>query len=75
MERGALRIDFRGQRYNIRVPPPDIHVPSPETQAGSSEQHRHAVYASEAIGLLLIALVLLVLGLVRYWHSIQWRLR
>jgi hypothetical protein len=72
MERGALRIDFRGQRYNIRVPPPDIHVPSLETQAGSSKQHR---YASEAIGWLLIALVLLVLGLVRYWPSIQWSLR
>lgn len=37
--------------------------------------HRHAVYASEATGLLLIALVLLVLTLVRYWHNIHWSLR
>jgi hypothetical protein len=51
-------------------------VPSaaPENDA-SHKHHRHAVYASETTGLLLIALVLLVLTLVRYWHEIRWSLR
>jgi hypothetical protein len=57
------------------VPQPNIHTPSPETQAASRKHQRHAVYASEATGLLLIALVLLVLTLVRYWHNIHWSLR
>jgi hypothetical protein len=37
--------------------------------------HRHAVYASETTGLLLIALLLLVVTLIRYWHNIHWSLR
>ena len=55
------------QRYNICVfdsAPEDDH-----------KHHRHAVYASETTGLLLIALVLLVLTLVRHWHEIHWSLR
>lgn len=54
-------------RYNVRVPdsaPEDDH-----------KHHRHAVYASETTGLLLIAFVLLILTLVRYWHEIHWSLR
>jgi len=53
-------------RYNMRVP----DSPSPDDH----KHHRHAVYASETTGLLLIALVLLVLTLVRYWHDIHWSL-
>jgi hypothetical protein len=57
------------RRYNIRVPPP-------EPDNDSSHKHqRHAVYASETTGLLLIAFLLLVLTLVRYWHDIHWSLR
>jgi hypothetical protein len=57
------------RRYNIRVP-------SPEPDSDSSHKHqRHAVYASETTGLLLIAFLLLVLTLVRYWHDIHWSLR
>jgi hypothetical protein len=33
------------------------------------------VYASETTGLLLIAFLLLVLTLLRYWHDIHWSLR
>jgi hypothetical protein len=54
------------RRYNIRVSP---------TSEDDHKQRRHAVYASETTGLLLIALVLLVLTLVRYWHDIHWSLR
>jgi hypothetical protein len=39
------------------------------------KQQRHAVYATETCGLLLIAFLLLVLTLVRYWHVIRWSLR
>ncbi|HEV2468428.1 MAG TPA: hypothetical protein VGS78_04490 [Candidatus Sulfotelmatobacter sp.] len=37
--------------------------------------HRHAVYASETTGLVVIALLLLILTLLRYWHDIHWSLR
>lgn len=40
-----------------------------------AQHHRHAVYASETTGLLLIALLLLALTLIRYWHGIHWSLR
>ena len=59
----------------MRVPPPAIRVPTAEQKAEDHRQHRHAVYASETTGLLLIALVLLILTLVRYWHDIHWSLR
>jgi len=54
------------RRYNMRVPDP--------SSSDDHKHHRHAVYASETTGLLLIALVLLVLTLVRYWHDIHWSL-
>lgn len=57
------------------MPTPEIRVPSPEAQRDAHKERRHAVYASEAAGLLLIALLLLVLTLVRYWHHIHWSLR
>jgi len=63
------------QRYNIRVPSPEIRVPSPEAQHDAHKERRHAIYASEATGLLLIAALLLLLALVRYWHHIHWSLR
>ena len=53
-------------RYNMRVA---------AQQDSAHKHHRHAVYASETTGLLLIALVLLILTLVRYWHEIHWSLR
>lgn len=54
------------QRYNMPVP----------AKEDSAHKHsRHAVYASETTGLLLIAFLLLILTLVRYWHEIHWSLR
>jgi hypothetical protein len=47
----------------------------PDRQTDSSKPHRHAVYASEAMGLLLIALLLLGITLIRYWHHIHWSWR
>ena len=42
---------------------------------GAEPHRRQAVYASEAAGLLVIALLLLVLILIRYWQNIDWSLR
>jgi hypothetical protein len=47
----------------------------PAHHDSSSKPHRHALYASEATGLLLIACLLLALALIRYWHDIHWSLR
>jgi hypothetical protein len=56
------------QRYNLRVPASDPH----DTHA---EKHRrHAAYAAETTGLLLIAFLLLALTIIRYWHAIRWSL-
>jgi hypothetical protein len=62
------RVKIHPQRYNMPVPPP-------QTKNDSAEHHRHATYASEATGLLLIAFLLLVLTLIRYWHDVHWSLR
>lgn len=47
----------------------------PEPPDDPHKHHRHAVYASETTGLLLIAFLLLMLTLIRYWHYIDWSLR
>jgi len=39
------------------------------------KHRRHAAYASETTGLLLIAFLLLALTLLRYWHELHWSLR
>jgi hypothetical protein len=51
-----------------------VITPKSEEDA-AHKHHRHAVYASETTGLLLIAAVLLVLTLIRYWREIHWSLR
>lgn len=66
------------RRYNSRVspvPPPAVKTEEVVDTEAAHRHHRQAVYASETTGLLLIALVLLVLTLVRYWHEIQWSWR
>jgi hypothetical protein len=51
-------------------------VPATKPQNESSlEPRRRSVYASETVGLVVIALVLLILTLVRYWHNIHWSWR
>jgi hypothetical protein len=45
-------------------------------QNDSAHEHRrHAAYATETSGLLLIAFLLLLLILVRHWHAIHWSVR
>jgi len=57
------------RRYNTAV----LTIKS--GQDAAARHHRHAVYASETTGLLLVAVVLLVLTLIRYGHQIPWSLR
>jgi hypothetical protein len=61
------------------VPPIDPETDSARNNPANidsvQQHHRHAVYASETTGLLLIAGVLLILTLVRFWHEIHWSLR
>jgi hypothetical protein len=49
-------------------------VANANPQNGSAHK-RHASYAAETSGLLLIAFLLLVLTVVRYWHAIHWSVR
>jgi hypothetical protein len=51
------------------VPPKPVVDRQP---ADYTHQHRHAIYAAEATGLLLMAVLLLILTLIRYWRYIPW---
>jgi hypothetical protein len=64
----AIRTN-QSRRYNTPV------LTTKSEPDAAARHHRHAVYASETTGLLLIAAVLLVLTLIRYWHQIHWSLR
>ncbi|HYW39286.1 MAG TPA: hypothetical protein VE957_14325 [Terriglobales bacterium] len=57
--------------YNSRVNAP---IP-PKPVADNKHQHHHAIYAAEATGLLLMAVLLLVLTIIRYWRYIPWSAR
>jgi hypothetical protein len=46
-----------------------------QNQNDSRKHPRHAIYATETFGLLLIAFLLLALTLIRYWHTIHWSVR
>lgn len=56
-------------RYNTSVPPTERPTDS------THKQHRHAAYAAETTGLLLIGFLLLALTIIRYWHAIRWSVR
>lgn len=76
-------------RLNMSVPPrpagnrdrPDFdsRANANERQANqhvdSQHHYRHATYAAEASGLLIMAVVLLILTVIRYWREIPWSAR
>jgi hypothetical protein len=50
--------------------------PAPSSEHSSFEHHRTPqVYTLEATGLLVIAALILILTLARYWHHIAWGVR
>ncbi|HEY6766992.1 MAG TPA: hypothetical protein VI386_19710 [Candidatus Sulfotelmatobacter sp.] len=53
----------------------NISVADPGRQNGSPHRRPHSIYATETVGLVVIAFLLLVLTLVRYWHHINWSWR
>jgi hypothetical protein len=53
------------ERYNERVP-----ASASDKPRRPDVRHRHHIYATETTGLLIIAVVLLVLILIRYWSAI-----
>jgi hypothetical protein len=57
--------------YNSRVNAPV--EPKPKTD--NKHEHRHPIYSAEATGLLVIAVLLLVLTIIRYWRYIPWSVR
>jgi hypothetical protein len=53
-----------------------VNSPVPPKPASiSKHQHLHSIYAAEATGLLLMAVLLLVLTVVHYWRYIPWSAR
>jgi hypothetical protein len=68
MTRGDYQLHSPGAGwgYNMGVVPAN-----PPEKPRSEPVHRHHVYAMETTGLLIIAVVLLVLILLRYWSSIH----
>ena len=57
--------------YNTFVATPAPHNPVAEDK----HRHRHPIYAAEATGLLLMAVLLLILTIIRYWAYIPWSAR
>ena len=66
--KGKLERITHRKRYNVPVV-------APAKSSHAHKQHRHATYASEAAGLLLVAFLLLALTIIRYWHNIHWSWR
>jgi hypothetical protein len=50
-------------------------VPTPRQNDSDHKHRRHAIYATETSGLLVVAFLILVFLIVRYWHAIHWSWR
>jgi hypothetical protein len=76
---GHVLLALRGQecpRYTERGYNACVATPAPQKPAADDHhRHRHPIYAAEATGLLLMAVLLLILTIVRYWSYIQWSAR
>jgi hypothetical protein len=74
---GDYQRTTNGQKgYNSRVNspvPPKSAIENPPSD--NRHHHRHAIYAAEASGLLIMAVVLLILTVIRYWREIPWSAR
>lgn len=53
----------------------NVAVPAPSQTRTDGKPPRPHVYTLEASGLLIIAVLLLVLTIIRYWHHIPWSVR
>jgi hypothetical protein len=57
-------------RYNMFMP-----VASPQRRPDTPQHPRPHVYTLETAGLLVIAALIMVITLARYWHHIPWSAR
>ena len=62
---------LHGTDYNAFVATPAPQKPL----ADDKHRHRHPIYAAEATGLLVMAVLLLILIIIRYWAYIPWSAR
>jgi hypothetical protein len=51
-----------------------VIAPAPQ-KVDDHHRHRHPIYAAEATGLVVMAIMLLVLILIRYWPDSHWTVR
>jgi hypothetical protein len=66
----------KGYNSGVNAPVPTKPVADHEHQDDKHRhQHRHSIYAAEATGLLLMAVMLLILTIIRYWRYIPWSAR
>jgi hypothetical protein len=66
------------QRYNVVMPASGAkRQPDPRPPGHPSSEHHRTpqIYTLEATGLLVIAALILILTVVRYWHNIAWSAR
>lgn len=68
-----LRVPVYPRAYNDGVA--NIQRQKGSTHGGDQKHRRHPIYATETSGLLLVAFLLLLLILIRYWHAIHWSVR
>jgi hypothetical protein len=59
------------QRYNTAV----VTTRTKSDPNRQPQHQRHPIYATETAGLLLIAFLVLVITVARYWHAIHWSMR
>jgi len=61
------------RRYNA-----SMSAAGPKRQPAKKAQRHHPaphIYTAETTGLLVIALLILIIMLARYWHFVHWSLR
>lgn len=54
---------------------PATNPPRQPDLPSAQRHHKPHIYSVETAGLLIIALMILVLTLIRYWHYINWSAR
>src|SRR5260370_7907146 len=71
------RLTTNGRKgYNSRVNSPVPMKPVADNKPQDTQhRHRHSIYAAEATGLLLMAVLLLVLTIIPYWRYTPLRAR
>jgi hypothetical protein len=52
-----------------------VHAASPQRQPESHQPPKRHIYTQEATGIVVIAILILILTLARYWHHIAWSAR